>query len=73
MSELEPLLVPVKEARRLLGGIGNNQFWALARNGEVELVGTERKRWVTVASLHAYVARLPRRPLAAVEQKAVGP
>ena len=61
MSELQPLLVSVKKARELLGGVGNNQFWALARNGELELVGTERKRWVVVESIHAYVARMPRR------------
>lgn len=57
MSELQPLLVPVVEARRLLGGIGNNTFWKLAKAGELELVGTERKRWVVVASIHAYVAK----------------
>jgi hypothetical protein len=58
---LQPLLVPVVEARRLLGGIGNNQFWKLAKAGELELVGTERKRWVVVDSITAYVARMPRR------------
>jgi hypothetical protein len=56
-----PLLVPVVEARRLLGGIGHNQFWKLAKAGELELVGSERKRWVVVASITAYVARMPRR------------
>jgi hypothetical protein len=44
MSELEPLLVPVLETRWLLGGIGNNKFWKLAKAGELELVGSERKR-----------------------------
>jgi hypothetical protein len=39
-SQLQPLLVPVVEARRLLGGIGNNNFWKLVKVGELELVGT---------------------------------
>ena len=56
-----PLLVDVIEARRLLGGISKNRFWALARTGELELVGNERKRFVVVASLRRYVDRLPRR------------
>lgn len=56
-SDLPPLLVSVKQARRLLGGIGNGLFWKLVKRGEFELVGTERKRWVVVASLNAYVER----------------
>jgi hypothetical protein len=54
----EPLLVPVLVARKMLGGIGRNQFWELAKNGELELVGSEYKRWVTVASIKARVARM---------------
>jgi hypothetical protein len=53
-----PLLVSVVEARRLLGDISNNKFWKLVRAGDLEIVGTERKRWAVVESLHAYVARL---------------
>jgi hypothetical protein len=55
------LLVDVREARRLLGNITKNHFWALARSGAFELVGSERKRFVVVASLQAYVDKLPRR------------
>ncbi len=61
MSELKPLIVSVREARRLLGGISNNKFWKLVKAGEFELVGSERKRFVVVASLHRYVADMPRR------------
>jgi hypothetical protein len=57
-SELQPLLVSVRKARELLGGIGNNKFWQLAKLGELELVGTERKRFVVVTSLEHYVAKL---------------
>ena len=38
-------------------GIGNNQFWALVKAGEFELLGSARKRWVTISSLEAYVVR----------------
>jgi hypothetical protein len=58
---LEPLIVSVKQARQLLGGCGNNKFWQLAKSGAFELVGSERKRFVTVTSLKRYVANLPRR------------
>ena len=56
-----PLLVDVREARRLLGGMTKNKFWELARTGAFELVGSERKRFVVVASLERYVDELPRR------------
>jgi hypothetical protein len=59
--DLQPLLVSVRKARELLGGVGNNKFWQLAKLGELELVGTERKRWVVYASIQRYVAKLPRR------------
>ena len=32
-------------------------FWKLIKNSELELVGTEHKRWVVVESLNAYVER----------------
>jgi|HubBroStandDraft_6_1064221.scaffolds.fasta_scaffold2139372_1 hypothetical protein len=54
---LRPLLVSVRKARELLGGCGHNKFWALVKVGEIELIGSSRKRWVTLASLDAYVAR----------------
>ena len=55
---IEPLLVDVREARRLLGNISNNAFWRIARAGELELVGTTRKRWVTVESIRDHVERM---------------
>jgi hypothetical protein len=56
---LQPLLVSVREARRLLGGISNNTFWKLVKAGEFAggVMGTPRKRWITIVSLEAYVAR----------------
>ena len=58
--ELKPLLVSVRHAREILS-IGNNKFWQLAKQGELELVGGERKRLVVFASIEKYVDRLPRR------------
>jgi hypothetical protein len=62
-TELKPLLVSVRKAREILGGISHNRFWQLARLGELELVGTERKRWVVYESIERYVTRLPRRQI----------
>ena len=56
-----PLLVDVREARRMLGDMSKNKFWEEARAGKFELVGSERKRFVVVASITRYVDRLPRR------------
>jgi hypothetical protein len=60
-SILEPLIVPVTTARQMLGGMSKNKFWKEAKAGKFELVGSERKRFVVVASLHRYVDRLARR------------
>ena len=40
---MEPLIVSVKEARRLLGGMGNNKFWALAKAGCVSAYRHQQK------------------------------
>lgn len=64
-TELKPLIVSVKEARRLLGGCGHNRFWQLVKQNAFELVGTEHKRFVVVESLERYVASMPRRQSAA--------
>jgi hypothetical protein len=56
-SELKPLLVSVREARRLLGGCGNHRFWALVKTSQIELVGSSRKRGVPTASLEALIER----------------
>jgi hypothetical protein len=57
MSDLPPLLVSVKKARELLGGVGNNQIWRLIKRGELDVCGSRRKRWVSVSSIQAYVGR----------------
>jgi hypothetical protein len=60
-APMEPLIVSVQVARQMLGGMSKNKFWELARSGAFELVGSERKRMVVVASLHRFVDELPRR------------
>lgn len=54
----KPLIVSTREARRLLADMGKNKFWRLAKEGEFDLVGTRAKRFVTMASLEAYLQRL---------------
>jgi hypothetical protein len=57
---IRPLVVRVKVARAMLGNMGHRQFWEKAARGEFEVIGHDRLRFVTVASLEAYVARQPR-------------
>ena len=45
----------------MLGDMSKNRFWEEARAGKFEIVGSERKRFVVVATLKSYVDRLPRR------------
>jgi hypothetical protein len=54
-ESLQPLIVSVRQARQLLGGASNNRFWDIVRTGALELLGNERKRWVTVASIENYI------------------
>ena len=71
MSELQqsdshptpPILVSVREARRLLGNMCAGTFWQKATRGEFgELVGNERKRYVYYAALMRYAVNLERAP-----------
>jgi hypothetical protein len=56
--ELKPLLVSVKQARTMLGGISNNLFWRYVRDFDLELTGTYRKRWVVVESIERAVEKM---------------
>jgi hypothetical protein len=60
IAHLKPLIVSVKQARLLLGNISHQKFWQLAREGHFELLGTKAKRYVSMASIEGYVARMPR-------------
>jgi excisionase family DNA binding protein len=48
--ELEPLLVTVREGRRLTG-LGNTKFYELIKNGTIETVKVGRRTLPTFASL----------------------
>jgi hypothetical protein len=56
-STIKPLVLSVRDGRKFLGNIGPNKFWDLVKRGELELIGSEHKRWVTVASCERYVER----------------
>ena len=41
-------------------GSGERHIWDLIKAGELEVVGTPRKRWIITSSIDAYIARQPR-------------
>lgn len=59
-KQLKPLIVSVKQARQLLGNLSHQKFWRLVREGHFELLGSKAKRYVTMASIEAYVAKMER-------------
>ena len=61
----ERLLHPVKEARRLLGGIGVTKFYELVATGEIELVHIGRRSFLTDFEYRRYVDELIARQAAA--------
>jgi hypothetical protein len=63
---MEPLLVPINAAARLLG-VGVSTAWAMIREGKVETVTLNRRRLVVVETLHRLVEErraAPNAPLA---------
>lgn len=52
----EPLLVRPRDAWRMLG-CGNTRGYQLLASGELESFLDGRSRKITVASIHAYIAR----------------
>ena len=56
----KPVLVSVRDARRMLGGMSHNTFWQHAAAGEFEITGGKRKRLVFARSLEAFAERQPR-------------
>jgi hypothetical protein len=53
-----PLLVPVPEARAMLGGIGHTTIYELFKSRALVRVNIGRRAFVTRESLDAYVDRL---------------
>ncbi|CAA0120985.1 Uncharacterised protein [Mycolicibacterium vanbaalenii] len=51
-------LVPIPEAREVLGGIGHTTIYDLIKRGEIVKVNIGRRGFITSESLAAYVDRL---------------
>jgi hypothetical protein len=51
-------LVPIPEARQVLGGIGHTTVYELAKRREIVKVNIGRRGFITSESLEAYVDRL---------------
>lgn len=58
-SDKEPRrLVPIPEARHLLGDIGHTTVYELIKRGEIVKVNIGRRGFITSESLEAYMDRL---------------
>jgi hypothetical protein len=53
-----PILVPIKEARRLLGSIGTTAFYAAVKRYEIKLVKLGGRSLVPIAEVERVVAQL---------------
>jgi excisionase family DNA binding protein len=81
-TDLEPIVVAPREARRLLG-VSNSHLYHLLKSGELESFHSRRARRIPVAAIHKYIARQlaaatgkrprgrPRKAAAATEQAGV--
>jgi len=56
-SQVRPLLLGERAARRQLGGIGHTLFWSLIRKKQLDPVRIGRRTLVTVQSIEALIAR----------------
>jgi hypothetical protein len=54
---VEPLVVRPRDARRMLGGCGNERLWALINSGQLKSFLDGRARRISVASIKEYVER----------------
>ena len=52
-----PLVCSIRDARVLLGGIGNTKVWQLVQAGELETVRIGARRMVKLDSIRALVAK----------------
>ncbi len=51
-------LLPIPEAREVLGGIGHTTLYELIKRGEIVKVNIGRRGFITSESLAAYMDRL---------------
>jgi hypothetical protein len=59
---VKPARMSIRHIADYLDG-SERTVWDLIAKGELEVVGTPRKRWVITASADAYLARQPRQTL----------
>ncbi|MCB9957969.1 MAG: helix-turn-helix domain-containing protein [Rhodospirillaceae bacterium] len=52
----EPLVVPIDEARRLLGGLGRSTIYRLMDTGALDAVHVGGRRMIRLASIRSLVA-----------------
>lgn len=57
MSETEKVLVKATEARKILGGIGKNKFYELAKRPDFPSVRIGRFLFVDKTRLHEWIGR----------------
>jgi helix-turn-helix protein len=58
MDTMGKRLVPIPEARQVLGGIGHTTVYELVKRGEIIKVNIGRRGFITSESLEAYMDRL---------------
>jgi hypothetical protein len=58
MDNRQKRLVPIPEARQLLGGIGHTTVYELIKRDEITKVNIGRRGFITSESLEAYMDRL---------------
>jgi hypothetical protein len=56
---VKPARLSIAQTADYLGS-GERHIWLLIKAGELEVVGTPRKRWIITSSIDAYIARQPR-------------
>lgn len=57
MTDQHPLLVNLKEAGRLLGGIGQTKVYDLLSKRELPFVKIGRSTRIELAAIHAFIDR----------------
>ncbi len=58
VTSSEPLLIPIKESRRLLGGIGHSKFYEEVAAGRLRLIKMGRRSFLSPDEIRRYVAAL---------------
>jgi hypothetical protein len=58
MATASKRLIPIPEARQVLGGIGHTTVYELVKRGEIVKVNIGRRGFITLESLEGYMDRL---------------